>query len=86
MIFARKNIIIIAKRIIAKWESREGHFIKFKDGNTLNCRVDNLEYISFYDTFSKHYTAQRVDWDCDLTQNEKRFAIENWDNWYKVYF
>ena len=74
-----------AKKIIEKWNERDGYFIKFKDGDTHNINVNNLEYISFKDTFNQHYTKQRVDWDADLTKKEQRFVIENWSNWSKIY-
>ena len=83
----------IARRIMGKWNNQgedgprlpAGYFIKFKDGNTKNCYANNLEYISFIDTFNKPHHSQRVDWDGVLTRKEKRFVIENWDNWIKVY-
>jgi len=75
----------IAKTIIEKWSEREGYFIKFKDGLTSNCNANNLEWISFKDTFMQPYNIQRVDWDADLTKAEKRFVIENWTNWCKIY-
>ena len=73
-----------ALRIIRKW-NKLGYFIKFKDGDNSNCKMNNLEFISFIDTFNKPHQSQRVDWDSELTLGEKKFVIENWDNWIKVF-
>jgi hypothetical protein len=85
-----KSLEVITKmstsaiKIIRKW-NKVGYFIKFKDGNNSNCKVNNLEYINFIDTFNKPYQSQRVDWDSELTPAEKKFVIENWKAWIKIY-
>jgi len=54
--------------IIKKWQ-KQGTFIRFLDGNSLNCNLNNLKYVSIDDAMD-HIDSWKVDWDMDLTKKE----------------
>ena len=62
----------IVKTIRAKWyedtKALKGYFMRFKDGDRSNCRLDNLELCAPRDAFLNPEWA--VDWDNPLTQEE----------------
>lgn len=63
--------------ILAKWRE-QGSFIRFKDGDTKNCRADNLEWVSIKDAMDNFHTWT-TDWDMNLTRREKRVVeTTNW--------
>jgi hypothetical protein len=58
------------KSIIKKWrEQAITGFIRFLNGNTADCRVANLQFVSLRDTFL-HFDDWVVDWDINLTKDE----------------
>jgi hypothetical protein len=54
--------------ILAKWRKQE-YFCRFLDGDTLNCRLDNLRWVTKKDAMD-HFEEWRFDWDCHLTSEE----------------
>ena len=68
----------LTNSIINKWR-QQGKFIRFIDGNTANCSVKNLTYISLKDAMSD--LNLKVDWDMYLTQEEiKLVRNDQWRN------
>lgn len=63
--------------IIKKWNN-QGSFIRFINGNKLDCRVENLEYVSIIDSMI-HINEWVVDWDINLTYKEKEFVLHDLD-------
>jgi hypothetical protein len=59
--------------IIRKW-NKQGGFVHFKDGNKLNCQVNNLEWVSLKDAMD-HITDWVVDWDMNLTESERNLVL-----------
>ena len=65
--------------ILNKWKA-QGNFIRFLDGNTQNCDVDNLKYLSFKEGM-EHFDEWVFDWDINLTKQEKAHVINReWRN------
>ena len=69
-------------RILNKWNEQlygdtfsTGMFIRFKNGNSLDCRVSNLQYVTPIIALSN--LDWKVDWDCELTKREKKYVLEN---------
>ena len=61
----------LTSSILAKWRD-QGSFIRFLDGNTLNCAITNLTPVSLGDAM-QHVDGEdvwKVDWDMCLTRNE----------------
>ncbi len=58
----------IIKSILKKWKIQKT-FIRFVDGNTLNCNISNLMYVNTQDIYL-HFDEWKVDWDMNLTENE----------------
>lgn len=61
----------LTSSILAKWND-QGSFIRFLDGNTLNCHITNLTPVSLGDAM-QHVDGEdvwKVDWDMNLTPNE----------------
>tara|TARA_R110002012_G_scaffold313063_1_gene524361 strand:- start:49 stop:297 length:249 start_codon:yes stop_codon:yes gene_type:complete len=77
----------IVEKIQRKWsiqtQQSSGYFIRFKDANTQNCCVSNLEYIHPYDAFMN--SSYKVDWDDSLTEKEIQFVKSNMDNFATLY-
>tara|TARA_B110000858_G_C17769145_1_gene458657 strand:+ start:1348 stop:1584 length:237 start_codon:yes stop_codon:yes gene_type:complete len=59
---------VLTSSIIHKWKE-QGQFIRFIDGDTRNCSVANLEFVSIKDAMS-HIDDWKVDWDMNLTKKE----------------
>jgi hypothetical protein len=78
----------IARNIRRKWHEQtkecKGYFIRFIDGNTRNCRVENLTYVSPLEAF-QNITNWRVDWDMELTKKEIQFVYDNLQNFITLY-
>jgi hypothetical protein len=51
--------------IIRKW-NEQGMFIRFINGDTLDCRVSNLERVSLQDAMN-HIDDWKVDWATNCT-------------------
>lgn len=78
----------IVNNILNIWDGvncKKGYFIKFRDGNTTNCSVDNLEYITMRETFQASPYSQRVDWDCDLDNKQIGFVLKNWSTFGEIF-
>ncbi len=77
----------IVEAIQKKWHAQtsetKGYFIRFKDGNSLNCQRSNLEHIHPYDAFVN--PSYKVDWDLSLTEREKNFVKNNMPNFAVLY-
>lgn len=58
--------------IISKW-NQQGSFIRFLDGNKLNCAVTNLAYVTIQDAMA--HIDWVVDWDMDLTPEERNLVL-----------
>jgi hypothetical protein len=54
--------------ILSKWKTHD-RFIRFLDGNTNNCSINNLCQVSIEDAMD-HIDEWKVDWDMDLTRSE----------------
>lgn len=78
----------IARNIRRKWHEQtkgsKGYFIRFIDGNTRNCGVENLTYVSPLEAF-QNITKWRVDWDMELTKKEIQFVYDNLQNFITLY-
>ena len=59
----------LTNSILKKWRE-QGSFIRFLDGNTLNCSVNNLAWVSIKDAML-NFDSWRTDWDADLSKREK---------------
>ena len=51
-----------------KWRE-QGCFVRFIDGDTLNCAIANLEYVSLKEAM-QHIDDWKVDWDMNLSASE----------------
>ena len=58
----------ITERILKKWK-KQGTFIRFLNGDTTCCHIDNLAYVSLEDAMNNIDTWV-VDWDMNLTEKE----------------
>lgn len=67
----------LTNNILKKWRKQKT-FIRFINGNTLDCRLSNLEQVSLQDALM-HVHDWVVDWDMDLTHREKQLVLD--DNW-----
>jgi hypothetical protein len=61
--------------IIQKWRQQKV-FIRFIDGNKLNCSVDNLEYVSLAECM-KNTNTWVADWDLELTKEEVTLVLNS---------
>jgi hypothetical protein len=64
----------LTKNIIRKWRE-QGMFIRFLDGNTMNCSITNLARVSLSDAMS-HVHDWKVDWDMELTPSERALVMK----------
>ncbi len=58
----------ITNSIMEKWR-KQGCFVRFIDGNTLNCNVTNLAWTQMKEAM-EHFDDWTVDWDLHLTEEE----------------
>lgn len=58
----------LTPRIMRKWRE-QGGFIRFLDGDTGNCAIHNLMWVSIKDAI-EHIEDWKVDWDMNLTEKE----------------
>ena len=65
----------LTNSILRKWRKQKS-FIRFLDGDTRNCRVDNLAYVSLEDAMH-HIEAWRVDWDMNLSRAEVALVFDD---------
>ena len=65
----------LTNSILRKWRKQKS-FIRFLDGDTRNCRVDNLAYVSLEDAMN-HIEAWRVDWDMNLSRAEVALVFDD---------
>ena len=76
------------KSIRDKWyegtKINGGYFVRFLDGNTLNCCRNNLQLVTPVDAFN-NITKWKVDWDCDLTNKEIVFVFNNLQKFISIY-
>jgi hypothetical protein len=70
-----------------KWHEQTkatgGYFLRFLDGDTGNCRLDNLDYCHPHDAFTNADWV--VDWDMELTMAESAFVRANLDTFATIY-
>ncbi len=67
----------ITSDIISKWRE-QGTFCRFIDGNTHNCRIENLMWVSQKDAM-EHFEDWRTDWDANLSKRERRVVcLQSW--------
>ena len=59
--------------ILAKWR-KQGAFVRFLDGNTLNCAPTNLAWVQLPDAM-EHINDWVVDWDLYLTKKERALVM-----------
>ena len=78
----------MVKQIRQKWAEgtklQRGYFIRFINGNTLDCRVSNLALCHPRDAFI-NINNWKVDWDCDLSEVEIQFVRDNLENFLTLY-
>ena len=67
----------LTNSIIEKWNEQR-MFIRFIDGNTLNCAATNLHPVTLKDAMENVHTW-KVDWDMNLTQEERNLVLT--DEW-----
>ena len=70
-----------------KWHEQTkatgGYFLRFLDGDTGNCRLDNLDYCHPHDAFTN--ADWKVDWDMELTPAESAFVRANLSTFATIY-
>jgi hypothetical protein len=59
---------MLTTSILKKWKKQEA-FTRFIDGETANCSIDNLQYVTLKDAMD-HIHDWKVDWDAFLTKKE----------------
>ena len=77
------QVQMTTQSILRKWNERGMPFIRWKNGNVLDCRRENLEAVSFED-FLKHFDDWVIDWDMDLEKHE--IALVQNPEWRKGLF
>jgi hypothetical protein len=50
-------------------------FIRHKNGDTLDNRIENLEYVHIREAF-QHINDWKVDWICYITEEERTFIVD----------
>ena len=60
---------------ILRKQANAGGFIRFIDGDTANCNVNNLTYCSLTDAFAN--PTWTVDWDLYLSAKQTEFVHAN---------
>ena len=69
----------LGKQIRKKWKEgckvTGGFFIRFMNGNNLDCRLENLQRIHPKYAFIR--PKWKVDWDCFLEENEILYVTKN---------
>ena len=64
--------------ILAKWSNRNNYFIRHKDNNTQNNKINNLEYVSVKDAM-ENFDTWTTDWMDGLTKIERKIvSLKNW--------
>ncbi len=71
----QRNSNQLTSGIIAKWNA-QGAFIRFIDGNTMNCSVANLQWVTLPEVI-QHITDWVVDWDLNLTKQERDLVMKS---------
>ena len=68
----------MTNNILRKWRN-QGGFIRFLNGNKQDCRLSNLQQVSLQEAM-EHIEDWVVDWDMDLTNQEKMLVLfdETW--------
>lgn len=61
--------------IVKKWKE-QGLFIRFLNGNTLDCNISNLRQVQIEEAM-EHIDDWVVDWDLHLTDDEVQFVMDN---------
>jgi hypothetical protein len=51
------------------------NYIRHVNGDTLDNRVENLQYVKLRDAFN-HINDWKVDWVCDVTDEERAFLVD----------
>ena len=77
-----KKVERLTKSIFEKWRKQE-YFVRFVNGNTLDCRRENLETVLLTDALIDHIDDWKVDWDMDLTSTE--VALVRDPAWRKIH-
>jgi len=60
--------------ILSKWREQQT-FVRFLDGDTLNCHVENLQYVPLKAAL-EHIDDWKVDWDMDLSAEEVALVLD----------
>jgi hypothetical protein len=63
----------MTQSILRKWRE-QGQFIRFVDGNVRNAAVTNLEFVSLRQAM-QHVHDWKVDWDMELTEEERALVL-----------
>jgi hypothetical protein len=63
----------MTQSILRKWRE-QGQFIRFVDGNVRNSAVTNLEFVSLRQAM-QHVHEWKVDWDMELTEEERALVL-----------
>jgi hypothetical protein len=63
----------MTQRSLRKWRE-QGQFIRFVDGNVRNCAVTNLQFVSLREAM-QHVHDWKVDWDMELTDEERTLVL-----------
>ena len=75
--FDDKTRSALTNSILNKW-NEQGGFIRFIDGNTVNCAITNLQRVSPKEAM-ENINSWKVDWDMELTEEE--IALVNNPEW-----
>ena len=59
------------RKIMDKW-NQQPVFIRFKNGNTLDCKIENMERVSLIEALENEDWV--TDWDCYLTRPQIKFV------------
>ena len=77
----------LGEQIREKWQKEYkdtgGYFLRFMNGNILDCRIRNLKRI--HQKLAFLHPEWKVDWDCFLEKNEILYVTENMKDFANFY-